>query len=208
MRPNRRRMEEMKHLRLFVLLLAGVLVLGACAKPPETEIGEAREALQNAESAGAPKYAPEAWRRAQQAEAELDAELVAQDGRFSLLRSYGKAKALAEELAEAAAQAAVEATRRTGELRTELTGAISELRSLLQAAHTRLATLPATVRVDRAGLRARLNAAADRIEQAQRALESGRFDDSLSETAEAREGLRGVLRTLEAAAPPPPARKR
>jgi hypothetical protein len=201
-------MDPMKSVRVFAVLLVAALALAACAKPPEAAIGQAREALKAAETAGAAKYAPEAWNRAKQSEAALDAELLGQSGKFALLRGYKKAAALAEELAASATQATADAVRKTGELRTELSGAISELRSLLQTARNRLASIPATARVDRAALRARLNGAADRIEQAQSALEGGRFDEALSGTADAREGLRGVLRTLEAAAPPPPSKKR
>jgi len=198
----------MKHVRLFAVLLAATLVVAACAKPPEEVIDQARQALRSAEGAGAATYAPESWNRAKQAEAALETELEAQGGRLALLRGYKKAAALAEELAAAATQAAAEATRKTADLRTELTGAMSELRSLLQTARNRLASIPTTVRIDRTGLRARLNAAAERIDQAQRSLDAGRFDEALSGSAEARESVRAVLRTIEAAAPSPPSRKR
>ena len=97
------------------VLLVAVLAFAACAKPPEAAIGQAREALTAAETAGAPKYAPEAWNRAKQTEAALDAELLGQNGKFALLRGYKKAAGLAEELAAAAAQATGDAVRRTGD---------------------------------------------------------------------------------------------
>ena len=198
----------MKHVRLFAVLLVFFVALAACGKLPEAPIEQARQALQTADTAGAPKYAAEAWNRAKQAESALEAELEAQSGKFSLFRGYKKAAALAEELAAAAEQAGAEAARKTAALRTELAGAISELRSLLQTARGRLAAIPATVRLDRAALRARLNAAAERIDQAQRSLEAGSFDQALSDSGEARDGLRAVLRALEAAAPQPPSKKR
>lgn len=198
----------MKRISLFTLGAAALLVVVSCAKPPESDIQQAREAVQVAQDAGAPTYATDSWNRTREAEDALEAELEAQGGKFSLFRSYRKAAELAQELAAAARQAGTEATRRTAEMRSDLTATIAELRGLLQTARNRLAAVPATVRLDRAGLQARLRSAAERIDRAQRDLEAGGFDAAMAATAEARESLRTVLRTIDTAVPPAPTRKR
>jgi hypothetical protein len=198
----------MKRIVFLVLLIVAVLLVTACGKPPETQIQESREAYRAAEEAGAPKYAAEAWNRARQAMEALDAELEAQNGKFSLFRSYRKAAELAEQLATAAKEAGAETTRRTSELRNELSGMIADLKSLLQTARTRLASLPRGAAVDAAALRARLSSAGERIDQAQRSLDAGRYDEAMARAGDARETIRTVLRAVDSAAPPAPSKKR
>ena len=87
-----------------VLLVAAVLVVG-CAKPPQQEIDAAKAALAAAEQAEAPKYAAEAWDKAQQGMNAVNAELEAQNAKFALFRSYTKAKQLIADATNAAAAA-------------------------------------------------------------------------------------------------------
>ena len=63
-------------------------------------------------------------------------------------------------------------------------------------------------RLDVAALRARLGSAGERIDQAQRSLDAGRFDEAMARAGEARDAIRVVLRAMETAAPPAPSRKR
>jgi hypothetical protein len=100
----------MRKSQVFVgvlLLVAAVLAVG-CAKPPQLEIDGVKAALTAAEQAEAPKYAAEAWDKAQQAMNAVNAELEAQNAKFALFRSYTKAKQLIVD-ATAAANAAKDA---------------------------------------------------------------------------------------------------
>ena len=90
-----------------VLLVCAVLAVG-CAKPPQQDIDAAKAALTGAEQAEAPKYAADAWDKAQQAMNAVNAELEAQNAKFALFRSYTKAKQLIAE-AQNAANAAKDA---------------------------------------------------------------------------------------------------
>ena len=76
--------------RLSVILL--VLTFAACGTRPTTEIDAAKAALDRA-SASAAQYAPESLKAAQGANADLDAELAAQDARW--IKSYDRARELA-----------------------------------------------------------------------------------------------------------------
>jgi chromosome segregation ATPase len=198
----------MKRLAFIGLIVVVALLAAACGKPPEAQIQEARNALQVAEQAGAPKYAPEAWTRALESRQALDAELEAQNGKIGLFRNYNKVGKLADQLAQAAGEAASAATRKTAELRTELTGTISELRNLLQTTRSRLSALPRTARVDITALRGRLNAAGERIDQAQRSLDGSGYDEAMARASEARDMIRAVLRSIETASPQTPSKKR
>ena len=84
-----------------MLLVVAVLAVG-CAKPPQQEIDGAKAALTAAEQAEAPKYAADAWDKAQQAMNAVNAELEAQNAKFALFRSYTKAKQLIAEAQNAA----------------------------------------------------------------------------------------------------------
>ena len=86
-------MRKSQVLVVGLLLVAAVLAVG-CAKPPQQEIDAAKAALTAAEQAEAPKYAAEAWDKAQQGMNAVNAELEAQNAKFALFRSYTKAKQL------------------------------------------------------------------------------------------------------------------
>ena len=97
------------------LALLGVAALtltlaSGCAKPPQQEIDALKAAMTSAEQAEAPKYAPDAWNAAQQAQNAVNAEIEAQANKFALFRSYTKTKELnaaAMQAASAARDAAV-----------------------------------------------------------------------------------------------------
>ena len=84
-----------------LLLVSAVLAVG-CAKPPQQEIDSVKAALTAAEQAEAPKYAAEAWDKAQQGMNAVNAELEAQNAKFALFRSYTKAKQLIADATNAA----------------------------------------------------------------------------------------------------------
>ena len=85
-----------KALLLTPVLLVALVVVG-CAKPPQAEIDAAKNAVQAAVSAEAGDYAGESLQEAQDAVAQLEQELKAQEEKFALFRSYKKASELANE---------------------------------------------------------------------------------------------------------------
>ena len=97
-------MRKSQGLVVGLLLVAAVLAVG-CAKPPQMEIDAVKAAMTAAEQAEAPKYAAEAWDKAQQAMNAVNAELEAQNAKFALFRSYTKAKQLIADASNAATAA-------------------------------------------------------------------------------------------------------
>ncbi len=71
---------------IVVVLPMLIFCLSACGAPPTAETDAARQSIASASSAGADKYAPASLKEAQTAEAALDAELKAQEGKF--IKSY------------------------------------------------------------------------------------------------------------------------
>lgn len=93
---------------LVVILPALIVTLSGCSQPPTDEVNAARQSIATASSASADKYAAESFNQAQAAEAALDAELKAQDGKF--IKSYDHAKELAVAAKTAADKAATAAS--------------------------------------------------------------------------------------------------
>lgn len=97
-------------IRMFVVvLLMLIFPFAGCGAPPTAEADAARQSMASASSAGAEKYAAASLKEAQAAQAALDAELKAQEGKF--IKSYDRARELAVAAKTAADKAATDATR-------------------------------------------------------------------------------------------------
>ncbi len=123
-----------------VLLAAAVLAVG-CAKPPQQEIDAAKAVLTSAEQAEAPKYAADAWDKAQQAMNAANAELEAQNAKFALFRSYTKAKQLTAEAQNAANAAKDAAVAGKEKAKNEARAAIDAAKSAIDGVKADMATL-------------------------------------------------------------------
>lgn len=96
-------------IRSFVVVLPILIfLLAGCGSPPTAEAEAARQSLASASGAGADKYAAASLKEAQTAQAALDAELKAQEGK--LIKSYDRARELAVAAKTAADKAVTDAT--------------------------------------------------------------------------------------------------
>jgi hypothetical protein len=128
------------------LALLGVAALtltlaSGCAKPPQQEIDALKAAMTSAEQAEAPKYAPDAWNAAQQAQNAANAEIEAQANKFALFRSYTKTKELiaaANQSAAAARDAGVAGKEAAKNAANE---ALTAAKASLEAAKTSMTAL-------------------------------------------------------------------
>ncbi len=92
----------------FVILVLGLAAAAVgCGAPPTADVDAAKIALSAAVSAGARDYAAESLKAAEDAQAALDAELKAQEGKW--FKSYDKAKELAGAVKAAAEKASADA---------------------------------------------------------------------------------------------------
>ncbi len=111
----------MKRLRVIyiILLLAGVVVFtNSCQKRPDKEIAEAEKALESAKEVGAPKYAPQEFKSAE--------DMMAETYKLVDSKKYKEAKEAAittKELAEVARMKALERKKSgAGEQQQQATG--------------------------------------------------------------------------------------
>jgi hypothetical protein len=85
--------------RKSLTALAGIGILlataSACSKMPADRMESARLAVQNARQAEGVEYAPEATAAAEKALADMEEETRIQNEKFAMIRSYGRANALA-----------------------------------------------------------------------------------------------------------------
>jgi len=124
----------------LMLVVVAVLAVG-CAKPPQMEIDAVKAALAGAEQAEAPKYAAEAWDKAQQAMNLVNTELEAQQAKFALFRSYSKAKQLIADATNAANAAKEAGIAGKEKAKNEARVAIDAAKAAVDNATALLATL-------------------------------------------------------------------
>ncbi len=198
----------MKKLSLLALSLVMASILVGCGKAPDAQVKQANNALQTAEAAGAPQYAPEAWNRAKEAVDRMKAELQAQDRRISLFRNYGKVKTLAEQAVRLSEQALADANSRKTQLRAEVATELAQLDASLASARSQLSRVPRSKGLDAASLRSSLNAAGRQLDQARSRLAAGALDSAMAVAAQARDAINRVLRAIEKATGLPASKKR
>ena len=198
----------MKRLGLFALLVVAVLMIAGCGKAPDTKLAQATAALQAAEAAEAPQYAPDAWGRAKQAVDQMKAERSAQDKKVGLFRNYGKVAALAGDALRLANQALADADAKKKQLGSEVTATLAELGKSLESARNQLTKLSRIKRAVAAALKSELSAAGKQLDQARTNLTAGAFDKAMAVASQAREAITKVLKAIEKATGAPPSRKR
>lgn len=93
--------------RFGVMTLGLALAVAGCGAPPTADVDAAKAAIEKAASERAGQYASASFKAAQDAQAALDAELKAQEGKF--IKSYDRARELAAEAKAAGDKAAAEA---------------------------------------------------------------------------------------------------
>ena len=85
----------MKTRQALAPLALAVLLVTGCAKPPAEQIEAAEKAVKEAQQSGAATYSAQEYAKLEGTLAALKKEVGDQDGKFALLRDYGKAEQLA-----------------------------------------------------------------------------------------------------------------
>lgn len=191
----------MRKMTVLTPFLLAVLVLVGCAKPPQAEIDEAKGAVQTAVSAEASDYAGDSLRAAQDAVAQLDQELKAQEEKFALFRSYKKASELAAaaksagEKAEADAKAGKEAARQAAEsMMAEATTLLTEVKEMLDKAPKGKGTA-----ADLEMMKSDLAGVESSLADAQNSFNAEKYLEAKSKIEAAMSGANGVKSALEQA---------
>lgn len=134
--------ENMGKIISLALITASVIALSGCSKPPEQEMNAAIEAMDEAKSVEAEKYAPAEFQKAVDTLNAATALKLEQDSLSALTRSYTSAKNLfisAQALAKSAAAKAVAEKQR---IKVEVERLIEQAEAELTSADSAIAAAP------------------------------------------------------------------
>lgn len=193
----------MRTMRLILpVLVAGLLVVTGCSKPPEAEMSEARKAIEDARNSEAAEYAAESWQAAQDAMKGVEAELKVQDEKFALFRSYKETTNKVNSAKAAAEKAKADAAAGKERVRQEAETAINEAQTFIAETKTALDTAPRGkgTSADLTMLQSDITAAEASLAEAQSALAAGRYRDAQAKAAAARSSAESVRSAVEQAA--------
>ncbi len=165
-----------RRLGLVPFALVGLLAAG-CSKAPTQDLQSAAATLEEARKAGADAYAPDSFSRAQQSLEQAKAEIAAQDKKFTLLRSYGKAKTLLTQARTDAGAAKLDAASGKQEFKGQAEEALAQARANLEGARSALATAPGgkDSRADLEAMRGDLDGLQTALADAETAMTAGDF---------------------------------
>ena len=131
---------DRQRLTLPAVLLGLAILTAGCAEPPTAQVDAAKQALA-ALAGDAATYAPTAYSTAENAVAELDAELATQEASFALLRDYERAIELvgAVEAATGQVRDAIGAERQR--LADEANGLVADANQTIDATRASIAEI-------------------------------------------------------------------
>ncbi|MEW5702177.1 MAG: hypothetical protein AB1792_08115 [Candidatus Zixiibacteriota bacterium] len=199
-----------KAFRLMVLPLALALIVAGCSKPPEMEMANAEQAVQAASASQASKYAPQDWQMLQDTLQAAKAEKAAQDGRFSLFRSYGKSKALYEKAAGLAATTKTKAEAEMARVREETRQMLAAVRVELDSTVALLAKAPVgkDTKAELELMKQDMTALQGMMTEAQAGFDRNDFDTAKNKAQTIRDRCAAMRTQLEAAMAKKGARRR
>lgn len=190
----------MRGTKTFVVLALGIaLTVAGCASPPKADVDAAKAALEQATAAGAGEYAAASLQAVQDAQAALDAELKAQEGKW--FASYDKAKELAAAAKAAGEKAVADAAAGKEQAKAEATTGIADAKTLLTEAQEALDKAPKGKgsAADIEAMKTDLANAGTAITEAEAALGAERFLDAKAKAESAKAAATTVKDAIEAA---------
>jgi len=185
---------------VFVAALLVGLVAG-CAQPPQETIDAANAAVEGARASGAAEYAPESLRAAEDAQAQLEAEMKAQESKFSLFRSYKKVADLSTAASSAGERALADAQAAKARKQEEARAALDTASSMLAETRSMLEKAPRGkgTQADLAAMKADLDGAEAALAEAGTAMSSESYLDALAKAKGATATVESVKAAVEEA---------
>ena len=191
----------MRKMWVVVLVAVGLLVLAGCGKPPQAEIAAADQALGEARSAQAAEYAKESLKAAEDAKAQLDAELKAQEDKFALFRSYDKSTELATAAKQAADRAKTDAVEGKERAREEASSMIAQVRASVLEVQQMLDSAPKGkgTEADLAVLRSDLTGVETALTEMDSAFAEEKYLESIAKAEAAKQNVDSIRGEIERA---------
>ncbi len=181
-------------------VLCALLMLTACAKAPTEQIAAAEKAVTEAQQSGAATYVADEYAKIEGTMAALKKEVSEQDGKFALLRDYGKAEQLAAAAKSDAERVKVEAATKKEEAKA---AALQAQQVAQEAVASTLALVAkAPTGKDRAALesiKADADALKESLNQVQTAIDAADYPAAQTKAKAIHEKSQAVSREIEAA---------
>ncbi len=135
-------MLEMKRWDCAVIVLGFLVVLAGCAKPPDSELTAAKNALEEARNAGAADYVADVFKAADDQLQKAKEEITAQETRVALARNYDKTRELLAKAKAEADKAKIDAVSAKEKAKGEAETGLREAQAALGQAKLLLAMAP------------------------------------------------------------------
>jgi len=154
---------NMRHVLLPALCT--LILVSGCAQPPVDQINSAEQAVKDAQQSGAATYVANDYAKIEGLMAALKKEVADQDGKFALLRDYGKAEQLAATTKTEAERVKADATKKMEEAKSAATQAQQAAQEVVKSTLDLVAKAPAgkdraaleSIKTDAEALKASLN---------------------------------------------------
>jgi len=155
----------MKIRHLLVSIMGACLLMSGCAQPPADQINAADQAVKDAQQSGAATYVPDDYAKLEGLLSAMKTEVAEQDGKFALLRDYGKAEQLAATTKAEAERLKTEAAQKLEEAKFGATQAHHAAQASVTSTLELVAKAPVgkdraalqTIKTDAEALKASLN---------------------------------------------------
>lgn len=185
----------------FPIVVLAAAFMAGCSKPPDAEIQAARKSLEDARQAGADEYAQQSLKAAEDAVAELDAELKAQEDKFGLFRSYKVSGEKAAAAKAAAERAAADAQAGKDRAREEASTMLSEAKTALEEVKVALDSAPRGkgTAADLAAMKGDLAVAEQSLAEVDSMIADGRYKEAAAKASAAKANIEQVKMAIETA---------
>ena len=155
----------MKIRHVLVSILGMCVLVSGCAQPPADQLNAAEQAVKDAQHSGAATYAANEYAKVEGLLAAMKTEVAEQDGKFALLRDYGKAEQLAATTKAEAERVKTEAAQKMEEAKFGATQAQQAAQTSVKSTLELVARAPAgkdraaleSIKADAEALKASLN---------------------------------------------------
>jgi hypothetical protein len=155
----------MKIRHVLVSILGMCVLVSGCAQPPADQLNAAEQAVKDAQHSGAATYAANEYAKVEGLLAAMKTEVAEQDGKFALLRDYGKAEQLAATTKAEAERVKTEAAKKMEEAKFGATQAQQAAQTSVKSTLELVARAPAgkdraaleSIKADAEALKASLN---------------------------------------------------
>jgi hypothetical protein len=185
----------MKRLAAVLVGASFVVWTAGCSQPPTAEIDAATAKVQAAGAEGA-TYAPDAYKAAQDAIAQLDAEVEAQNQKFAVTRSYARVSELAAAAGAAADRLQQAVNTEKERLRAEASRTAADAKSALGNATASLDKIPAS---DADAIKADVAAAEKSLSEIDALLAAGQLKEAQEKATAARQSVTQIGSVIEEA---------